>query len=180
MPLAVAAWAAAWLGTGSVPAGIAIASAGGAAALAAAILRRSALLLTVALIIVAVLCAGLVNVHRLRHGPVAALAAHRAVVSAEVEIRADPHRIAGSGPRASAAVMKAATVRLAGRGGAWLVRAPLLLVVSGPEFEQWFHVPVGSRVRVDGRMEVAEPGSDVAAVLRVRGSPAVVKAPRLA
>ena len=114
VPLAVAAWAAAWLGTGSVPAGIAIASAGGAAALAAAILRRSALLLTVALIIVAVLCAGLVNVHRLRHGPVAALAAHRAVVSAEVEIRADPHRIAGSGPRAGAAVMKAATVRLEG------------------------------------------------------------------
>jgi competence protein ComEC len=179
VPLAVAAWAAAWLGTGSVPAGIAVAGAGGAAALAAAILRRSALLITVALIIAAVLCAGLVNVHRLRHGPVAALATHRAVVSAEVEIRADPHRIAGSGPRAGAAVMKAATVRLEGRGGAWLVRAPLLLVVSGPEFEQWFHVPVGSRVRVDGRMEAAEPGSDVAAVLRVRGSPAVVKAPSL-
>ena len=38
----------------------------------------------------------------------------------------------GRDRRSGAAVMKAATVRVEGRGGIWLVRAPLLLVVSWP------------------------------------------------
>jgi competence protein ComEC len=177
VPLATGAWAAAWLGTWGSSAGIAAAAAGGAIVLAAAVLRRSALLLTVGLVIAVLLGAGLVNVHRLRHGPVATLATHRAIVSAELEIRADPHRVAGSGPRSGAAVIKAATVRVEGRGGVWLVRAPLLLVVSGPHIEEWFHISVGSQVLVEGRLETPDRGSDVAAVLRVRGSPVVVGAP---
>ena len=177
VPLAAGAWAAAWLGTWGSSAGIGAAAAAGVIVLAASVLRRSALLLTVGLVIAVLLGAGFVNVHRLRHGPVAALATHRAIVSAELEIRADPHRVAGTGPRSGAAVMKTATVRVEGRGGIWLVRAPLLLVVSGPNIEEWFHISVGSRVLVEGRLETPDRGSDVAAVIRVRGSPVVVGAP---
>ena len=176
-PLAVAAWGAAWLGIWGAPAGIAAAGLGAVIALAAAVLRRSALLLTVALVIAVLLGTGFVNLQRLRNGPVAALAAHRAVSSAELEIRADPHRVTGTGLRPGAAVMRATTVRVAGRGGEWLVRAPLLLVVSGPQVEQWLQIPVGSRVLVDGRLEAPDRGSDVAAVLRVRGSPVFVAPP---
>jgi competence protein ComEC len=177
VPLAATAWGAAWLGTWGSIAGIAAAAAGVAVGLAAAALRRSALLLTVALVGAVVVGASLLDVHRLRHGPVAQLAVHRAVVSADLEIRADPHRVATTGVRPGAAVMKVATVRIEGRGGAWLVRAPVLLVVSGPQLEQWFQIPVGSRVVVQGRLDTPDPGSDVAAVMRVRGSPVVVESP---
>ena len=177
VPLAVAAWVAAWLGTWGGHAGLAAAGAGVAVGLAVAALRRSALLLAVALVTAVTAGAGMVDLHRLRHGPVALMATHRAVVSADLEIRADPHRIAGTGVRPGAAVIKAATVRIEGRGAAWLVRAPVLLIVSGPQVERWFEIPVGSRLAVDGRLDRPDRGSDVAAVIRTRGSPVVVEAP---
>ena len=52
----------------------------------------------------------------------------------------------------------------------------MLVVVTGPQFGQWLQIPVGTRVAVNGRLEAAGRGSDVAAVLRgVRGSPLVVE-----
>jgi competence protein ComEC len=177
VPLAAAAWGAAWLGTWGSIAGIAAAGAGVVVGLAAAALRRSALLLTVGLVGAVIVGASLLDVHRLRYGPVAQLAAHRAAVSADLEIRADPHRVAATGVRPGAAVVKVATVRVEGRGGGWLVRAPVLLVVSGPQLERWFQIPVGSRVVVQGRLDTPDPGSDVAAVMRVRGSPVVIEPP---
>ena len=153
VPLAAASWGSAWLGTSEVPAGIAAAATGLAVGLAVAALRRSALALTVALVTAVVLCATLVDMHRLRHGPVAVLATHQAVVSADVEIRADPHRVAETGLTSGAAVVRAAIVRIEGRGGSWLVRAPVLVIVTGPRLEEWLRMPVGTRVVVDGRME---------------------------
>lgn len=176
-PLAVAAWGAAWVGTGGGHAGIAAAGAGVAVGLAVAALRHSALLLAVALVTAVAAGAGMVDLYRIRHGPVAVLATHRAVVSADLEIRADPHRIAGTPVRPDAAVIEAAIVRIQGRGGDWLVRAPVLLIVSGPQLGQWFEIPVGSRLDVDGRLEPPDRGSDMAAVMRVRASPVIVEAP---
>ena len=178
VPLAAAGWGAAWVGTWGAPAGIAATAACVALALTVAALRRSALVLTIALVIAMVVGAGLIDGHRLRHGPVALLASNEAMVSADLEIRADPHRVAGRGVTApAAAVLKAATVRVEGRGHVWLVRAPVLVVISGPHVGQWFQVPVGTRVAVDGRLEAPDRGSDVAAVLRVRGAPTVLEPP---
>jgi competence protein ComEC len=177
VPLAVSAWGAAWLGTWGMPAGIAAAAGAATVSVVVAALRRSALVATVAIVTAATVSAGLVGVQRLRHGPVAVLAAHQAVVSAKVEIRADPHRIAGKGMTPGAAVMKAATVRVEGRGGAWRVKAPVLLVVSGPQLERWLRIPVGTKVVVDGRLQSPDRASDVAAVLRVRGAPVVAEPP---
>jgi competence protein ComEC len=176
VPLASAGWGAAWVGTEGSQAGFAAAAAGIAVALVVAGLRRSAMLLAVALVTTAIAGAGIIDVYRLRHGPVALLADQEAMVSADLEIRTDPHLVAG-GMRVGAAVMRAATVRIAGRGQDWLVRAPVLVVVTGPQLAQWLHVPVGTRVAADGRLEAADQGSDVAAVLRVRGSPLVVEQP---
>jgi competence protein ComEC len=176
VPLAAAGWGAAWVGTEGSPAGIAAAAVGVAVALGVASLRRSAMVLAVALVTTVIASAGIIDVHRLRNGPVALLADQKAMVSADLEIRTDPHLV-GGGVTAGAAVMKAATVRMAGRGQDWLVRAPVLVVVTGPEFGQWLQVAVGTRVAADGRLETADLGSDVAAVLRVRGAPMVVEQP---
>ncbi|HET8916377.1 MAG TPA: ComEC/Rec2 family competence protein, partial [Propionibacteriaceae bacterium] len=176
VPIAAAGWGAAWVGTEGSPAGIAATAVGVSVAVVLAGLRRSAMVLAVALVATVIVSAGVIDLYRLRHGPVALLAGQRAVVSAELEIRTDPHLVAG-GATAGAAVLKASTVRMAGRGQDWLVRAPMLVVVTGQQFGQWFQTPVGTRVAVDGRLEAADPGSDVAAVLRVRGSPMVVEQP---
>jgi competence protein ComEC len=177
MPIAATAWGAAWLATSGTTLGLVVAAAGATVGLAAAMLRRSALLLTLIIVISGIVGVGLIDVHRLRHGPVALLAEHEATVSAEIEIRADPHLVAGSGTAPDAAAIKAETVRIQGRGSSWLVRVPVLLIVSGPQLETWFHTPVGTRVVVAGRLQSPEHGSEVAAILRGRGSPVVVQPP---
>src|SRR4029450_1480372 len=126
-------------------------------AVTAAALRRSALMASIAVVIAVIAGVGLIDVHRLRHGPVALLAGREAAVSAEIETRSDPHLVAtdgtaGRAPVMQAAVVKAATVQLDGRGGLWRVRVPVLLIVSGPQLEKWLQMPVGSRVRIDGRL----------------------------
>ena len=182
VPAAAAAWGAAWAATSETVAGLAVAATGVVVGVTVAVLRRSALMASIAVVIAVIAGVGLIDVHRLRHGPVALLAAHEAVISAEIETRSDPHLVAtdataGSAPVMRAAVMKAATVRLEGRGGLWRIRVPVLLIVSGPHLEKWLRMPVGTRIRVDGRLQLPNPGSDVAAVLRVRGAPVVVRLP---
>ena len=177
VPLAAAAWGAAWVGTWGTAAVITAAAVAIGVALVFAGLRRSPLVLSAALAATVIMGAGVVDVHRLSHGPVALLAEHQAVVSVDLEIRGDLHRVATSGIRAAAAVTKAVTVRVEGRGSTWLVRAPVLVVISGQQLGKWFETPVGTRVAVQGRLEAPDRGSDVAAVLRVRGSPVVVEHP---
>jgi competence protein ComEC len=177
VPLALAAWGAAWAGTWGTAAVITAAAAAVAVALAVAALRRSLLIMSAAMVATVIMGAGVVDVYRLRHGPVALLAEHQAVVSVDVAIRGDLHRVATSGVRAPAAVTKAVTVRVEGRGSTWLVRAPVLVVVTGQQLGKWFETPVGTRLAVQGRLEAPDRGSDVAAVLRVRGSPVVVEGP---
>lgn len=182
VPVGAAAWGAAWVGTSETVAGLAGAATGVVVGVTVAVLRRSALVASIAVVIAVIAGVGLIDVHRLRHGPVALLAGREAAISAEIETRSDPHRVAtdgtaGSAPFMKAAVLKAATVRVEGRGGLWRIRVPVLLIVSGPQFEEWLQLPVGSRIRVDGRLQSPNPASDVAAVLRVRGAPTVVRPP---
>jgi competence protein ComEC len=177
VPVAATAWAAAWIATSETMAGFAVAAASVAVGVVVAALRYSALVLSVAVVMTAIAGVGLIDVYRLRHGPVALLASHEAVVSADFEIRSDPHLVDTGGRAPDAAVMKAATMRIEGRGGSWLVRAPVLVLASGPELQKWFEIPVGTRVVVNGRLQSPNPRSDVSAVLRVRGSPVIVRPP---
>ncbi|HEY6812877.1 MAG TPA: ComEC/Rec2 family competence protein [Propionibacteriaceae bacterium] len=177
VPVAATAWAAAWIATSETMAGFAVAAASVAVGVVVAALRHSALVLSVAVVMTAITGVGLIDVYRLRHGPVALLASHEAVVSTDFEIRSDPHLVDTGGTAPDAAVMKAATMRIEGRGGSWLVRAPVLVLVSGPELQKWIEIPVGTRVVVNGRLQSPNPRSDVSAVLRVRGSPVIVRPP---
>jgi competence protein ComEC len=177
VPVAAAAWGAAWVGTSGTQLGLTVAAVAAVVGLAAAALRRSALLLTITIVISVIVGVALIDVYRLRHGPVALLAENEAAVSAEIEIRADPHLVAAAGMAPDAAVIKAETARIEGRGGSWLVRVPVLLVVSGPQLDMWFQTPVGTRVVVAGRLQSPDRASEVAAVFRARGSPVVVRRP---
>ena len=92
VPVAATAWAAAWIATSETMAGFAVVVASVAVGIVVATLRRSAIVLSVAIVMTAIAGVGLIDVYRLRHGPVAQLASHEAVVSADLEIRSDPPR----------------------------------------------------------------------------------------
>lgn len=171
-------WAGAWLGTAAgapdrwsliVLAATAVAVIG---LLAVARRWRVVVAGAAAVSLVGTVAVGALAAHRLTSGPVAELAADRAVVGAEAEVRSDPQVKTGQfGDYATVHVL----VRMvSGRGHAWAVRTPILVVVGGDRaVEAWRGVLVGSTVGLSGRLEAVERGSDMAAVLRVRQRPRV-------
>ncbi len=167
VPAAVATWSGCWCATSGQADLIAVAMAVAVAVLVAGGLRRSIVTVAVALALLTSGGAGTLHEQRLTSGPVAELASQRAVVSAVVVTTADPSiRVVGPMRPPSLAV-RAAVVAVAGRGEGWRVRLPVVVMVSGP-LAAWLSAPVGSRWAVEGRLEPPEPGSGMAAELRVR------------
>ncbi len=176
-PLAVAGWAAAWLGTGNSEGTWVAAAVSAAVALLAGAVRRSSWLLAVALVIVLLATAGALHGYRLAHGPVARLADTNAVVEVELEVRADSRRTAATGARSAYATVPVRIHQVSGRGATWDVWAPGLVVVSGDPVSAWTGLPVGTRVVSQARLEPPDRSSDLAAVLRVRTEPTTVAGP---
>lgn len=116
--------------------------------------------------------AGIATVHRVgtATGPVSALAEERASVRGELLVTSDPRE--RSGPFADYVVVRGRLTVVEGRGRAWEVRSPVLVVAP----TDWAEVPLGARLRVAGRL-VPPDGGDLAAVLMARGDPQVVEPP---
>jgi competence protein ComEC len=145
--------------------------AGGAACglLLAARLRSSWWLAATA-VATAVLCAvGGLHAYRLSHGPLARLAESGAVVELDLEVRTDPRMMPGVGGRPGYAVSRVTVLAVAAAGSTWRLRLPGLAVVNTDAAQAWVALPVGSRVRALARLQSPDPGSDVAAVIKIRG-----------
>lgn len=177
VPVALAAWGAAWFGTWGTAAGLALAAVAAVLLGVGALLRRSARLTAVSLVVVVLAGLGGLQALRLTTGPLAQLAHQEAVVSAELEVRADPHRHPARGASPPYVTVAATLVTVAGRGQQWQLRAPVLVVAGGAAADSVAHLVVGSRVAVSGRLQSPDRGSTIAAVLRVRGPTSVVAAP---
>ncbi len=176
VPPAVAALAVTWLATGG---GRVAWAAGGltiAAALLVAVLRRSPRWGAVALVLIVFGLTGAAHAYALGHGPVARLAHEGAVVSVEVEIRGDSQRHEAAGPGPDYVTVVGRVRSLEGRGGAWRLRSPVLLVAGGPT-QTWSELAVGSRVRASARLQAPRSGDGVAAVVRTRSAPVLLAPP---
>ena len=178
VPVAAAGWAGAWVGTGLTgPDRWSVTAVGAMLSVAVAVTlvarrRRAAVAAAAVLSLLGTALAGGLAAHRVATGPVAELARDQAVVDVVAVVRSDPQIRPGRFGEYATVRVRAASVE--GRGSAWAVRTPLLVVVSGSRSAAaWRGVLVGSTVGVSGRLEVTERGSDTAAVLRVRGSPDV-------
>jgi competence protein ComEC len=192
VPLALAAWAAAWAGTEGRPlVGLLVAALSLAATTAVVLLLSragprgrpagaAAWLAATVLVALVVGILGGVQAERLRAGPPARLAAAEAVVTARLELRSDARLISGTPSRPAVLLADARLLELAGRGGRWRVRAPVTLLVTGSEVEWWTRQPVGTVAVLEGRLQSPEPGDDVAALLRVRAPPTTVLPPNAA
>ena len=138
--------------------------------------RRSARVLrtgaAAALVFGAVTTVAALRHDQLAGSPVARLAADGAVVSVTGTVTSDPRRTEG---RFGDVVLTRLDVReVTGRGSTYALAVPVLVMAD----DDWGDVPLGSTVRVTGRLSPAD-GDDLAAVLGARGPPEVVAAPDL-
>ena len=181
VPVAAAGWAGAWVGTGVTGPDRWSLVAVGAVLVVVAILAliahrwRLVVAFAAAVGLAGTVTVGALAAQRVTNGPVAELAAVRAVVAGDAVVRSDPQ--VRTGQFGDYATVRVRLEAVTGRGQAWTVRAPVLLIIGGdPAVDSWRRVLVGSTVRVSGRLETVERGSDVAAVLRLRQD-ADVRAP---
>lgn len=177
VPIALAAWSGAWLGTSGAPAGWFTILGVGTVGLAVTAWRRSSWLAAAALTFLVSAAVGALFQHQLASGPVARLADERAVATVELEITADP-QIRDAGSRSAYLTVRGRLLNLSGRGENWQVRSPVLVVVVGDgAIRSWERHPVGERVAATVRLASPEDGSDVAAIARARAPAAVTAAP---
>ncbi|WP_152362698.1 ComEC/Rec2 family competence protein [Microlunatus speluncae] len=176
VPIAIAAWAAAVAGTAGLPVVIILAAAGGVAAAVVGAARRKLLLIAIGLVIITVSLAGAIHDHRLRHGPVAELAAAEAIVAVEFRTDADPHR-GDDGPGPDYLTVRVTTETIRGRGQHWRVAAPVLVIAGGAALAALERIPVGTAVRAEARLRPPDPGADIAAVARISGAVAIIGEP---
>jgi competence protein ComEC len=177
VPLAIAGWAAAWLGTWATPGAWALCGAGAAAAVLLARLRSSPWLAATALVAASLCVAGGVHVHQLRHGPVADLARAAAVVELQLEVRTDARVVPARGGRPGYSVSRVTVRQVSAGGDAWRTHVPGLVVVGRDAARDWASLAVGSRVTTWGRLQPPDQGSDVAAIVRIRGEPVLLSDP---
>ncbi|AKT52749.1 hypothetical protein ADJ73_10265 [Arsenicicoccus sp. oral taxon 190] len=145
-------------------------SAGGALLVAR---RRSARgAATVALCgVVVALTVGAVAGHRgLRGaGSLDELADQRAVGRLQAEVVSDPRTVGGGSERASKTMVRLRLTSLTARGATSQLSTPVLAFGD----DRWKAVRWGQQVDVLGRLQPAQPGDDVTAIVQVRGPPRV-------
>lgn len=185
VPIAVAAWLAAWLGTwgsadraaGREYHALLVVVAGALTAGFLAQRRRSARLLAISLVVLGVGLVGATHRVVLATGQLADLARSEAIVTVELTPITDADIHAGVGGRAGFLTLRATVTAVSGRGADWRVREPVLVVGSGDTVEMWRKQPVGTMLRTTGRLQPPDPGSDLAAILRIRGPTDVLAPP---
>ena len=170
VPLAVVGWGATWVGTGAVAGQLGLVAAAGVVVAVLAVLRRSWALGAVALVLSAGLAVGVAQHHRVTAGPVGALAEARAVVAVELVTTADPQVVPAAGSKPAFLTLRAVVRTVDGRGQAWRVRSPVLVTATGAGVPAWSRVVVGTRIATRARLQAPNPGSDFAAVVRVKGA----------
>ncbi len=183
VPVAAAAWTAAWTGTagwrppfllGAVAAGLVLGT-----VLVAVRCRVWWLLATVVTLVGTVLAAGL-HTLALEQSATHRLAESEAVVHARLTVTGDASVRPSDGIRQPYLTAPATMLKVSGRGGRWHDRSPVLIVAGGRWVGVWQRVPAGAQVDALARLQLPEPGSDLAAMARVTGGPMLVHPPSAA
>ena len=169
MPIAAGCWAGAGVGTSGSWRAVLVAALGSALLIGLARWRRHWLPATAALALIVGGTVGAIHQQLLAGSTVSALAGSRAIVIMEVTLSGDPDVTAGDGIKPAYLTRRATVNAVDGRGHAWRVRTPVLLTVVGAELGSWRSWPAGTQVRTVARLQSADPGSDLAALARIRG-----------
>ncbi len=146
-----------------------------AVALGAVGVARSARVATIAaVVLLGSLGGGKLRAHVLTTGPVAALAADRAVVTLVARITTEPDTVTSTLGWGDQVRVGAEVLQVDGRGQAWAVRQNVTIEASGDRVQVWAGAQVGSTVTFDGRLSRAEVADGVAAVVRALSVPETI------
>lgn len=178
---AIAAWLVAWQ-VRRLPVEVVVVGAALLVLAAGVVLLRSrgsavALVMTATLVCAA--AAGLSMAARSQvrtTGPLPLLAARAAAVAVTGVVLDDPRRAAVQRGRDPLVVVRIRVEVLEAGGRTTTLRAPLLVLSTD---DTWLSLLPSQHVRAEGRLQAAEPGDDVAAVLSGRGPPQVRSPPDL-
>jgi competence protein ComEC len=118
----------------------------------------------------AVAASALLHLESVGTTPLERLAGQRATVRAVIVVASDP--VAGSGRRGDYVLFRATVLRVAARGSAVRLRAPVLVIAT----EGRDAIRFGATLQVSGRLDRAD-GPDLSAVLIARGPPVVQSRP---
>jgi competence protein ComEC len=181
VPGALAAWGAAGLAVGASPRPALIGGFGALLLAGCALTLRARHPAMLAAVVVlccgggAAIAAGC-RVAALRTGPLARLAAARAVVAADLVVASDPERMRPRPGRHGPplVVFGATLTKLSIHGHATRVREPVRVAVVG---DRWLDLLPSTAVRVAARLRTAHPGRPVAAFASVRGPPRLLSGP---
>ena len=174
--LGLAAWAGALLGpflagrgsSGRLAVGLATALALGAL-VGWGLRARRATALAAALVLVGVGAVAALHADRLRHNPVATLAAKRAQVDFVATVSSDPTVVVGA--HSTEQMLRLQLRGITGRGTTYSLSTPVLALGD----DGWADIPLGATVRSSGRLAPAD--SDDVAALVVAGEPTLVAGP---
>lgn len=133
--------------------------------------RAAALAGLSATVVVLVLAAFASHLGARRAGPVPALAAESAVVTVTATVRSDPRLLPADDERPTdSALVVMVVTEVRARGRVSTVRTPVLVLGDTSLMRlRW-----AETVHLRGKLTTADPGDDVEALLRLRGSPEVV------
>jgi competence protein ComEC len=177
VPLALAGWGATWLATSGARTAMLLGAVAAVLCCGSAVLRRSGWLAGLTMVVAVGLVVGAAHHYRLAHGPVSDLANGGAVAVAQLVTRNDPQLHPAAGAKPPYLSVRAVVTAIDGRGSAWKVHEPVLLVVTGAPIRDWAEIRAGTHISTGARLQQPVPGSDIAAVLRVRAPPRVTSRP---
>lgn len=149
----------------------------GVICLTVALARASLVVAIASVVLLGSIAAGGIRAYTLTTGPVADLAADRAVAVLLVQITTEPDRVTSALGWGEQVRVGAEVLQIDGRGQAWTLRQSVTIEASGDRVEAWASVGVGSSLRFSGRLSPAEVSDGVAAVVRALGPPLVVSEP---
>lgn len=177
LPAGIGAWLGTWVATsGSTPA-LVLTGVLSVAAVIVAASRKSLVVAVASVVLLGSVVAGGVRAWALTSGPVADLAAQKAVAMLVIQVTTEPEQITSRLGWGEQVRLDAEVVQLDGRGQAWSVRQTVTVEASGDRVTTWAAVAVGATLRFSGRLAPAEVSDGVAAVVRALSVPEVLAGP---
>ena len=176
-PAAVAAWLGMWLTTSGQVAGLVCAGVLALVVAGIAAGRRSVPAAMACVVLLGALMVGGVRSHALRSGPVASLAAQRAVVVMLLRVTSEPATFQSRMGWGDQVRFRADVLQLDGRGHSWAMQQAVDVQANGGGPGSWASVRVGATVRLGARLATADVADGVAATVRPLTPPDVREPP---
>lgn len=176
VPVAVAAWAAAWIGTAGWAPGrdvvVALLAGVGLLAVLAGRSGRRWTAVTLAVLVAGAVTAGLQSHHR-HNSAIAVWADEGATATVLLRIKAEPQ------PGRQASVGRAELIWAEARGRRIGATLPIVVIGVGPAGEELLSLTAGAEYLLEGRLAATEPHDAAAALLRLRRVVRTTAAPGL-